>query len=191
MLYILKKTLDLILSLNCHFLGQLKGNCRKLFAQVALFTALTKPISSCEYYEDKHGYQVYRQVELYSNKADLPKGWNGIQRLVKVRRYGWRNQKQFHEVSFYVLSKPLNSAALVAKIIQGHWAIENQLHWLKDVNLGEDNMTLKKPKAAILLAYLNNTAVNILQQAGRRPTKDTFARISNKVKELIKLFNDP
>lgn len=190
MLCIPKKTLDLILRLDCHFLGQVKANCPALYAQVALFTALTQPITSCEYYEDKHGYQVNRQVELYVNKADLPKGWNGIQRLVKVRRYGIRDQKEFHEVSFYILSKPLNSAAMVAKAIQGHWSIENKLHWIKDVNLGEDDMTLSQPKAAIILAYLNNTAINVLRKAGRKPTKDTFAQISNKVKELVKLFKN-
>jgi hypothetical protein len=46
---------------------------------------------------------VYRRVELYQNDATLPKGWNGIQRLVKVRRWGYRNQKQFEETAYYAL----------------------------------------------------------------------------------------
>lgn len=176
------------MALGCHFLAQVKGNCRRLWAEIALFTALTTPISTCEYYENKHGYEITRRIELYANKIDLPKGWNGIQRFAKVRRWGTRNGKDFHELSFYVLSKPIHSAAIVAKGIQGHWSVENNLHWMKDVNLGEDDMSFKQPKSAAILAYLNNVAINILWNAGLKPTKDTFAKISNKVNELFKLF---
>ncbi len=171
-----------------HFLAQVKRNCRKVWETVALFTALTQPISSCEYYDDKHGYQVNRRVELYLNKIQLPKGWNGIERLVKVRRWGYRKGKSFEEVSFYLLSKPLNSAAEVAAAIQGHWTIENNLHWIKDVNFGEDEMTLRNAQNAAILAFLNNAAYNLLRKAGYKPTKDTLAKFANKVYELIKLF---
>lgn len=178
----------MILLAGCHFLAQVKRNCRKLWETIALYTALCQPISTCEYYEDKHGYQVHRRVELYVNNAELPKGWNGITRLVKVRRWGTRDNKPFEERAFYVLSKPIGSALVVARAIQGHWAIENQLHWVKDVNLGEDDMTLRDKNMASILVYLNNAALNILRMAGYKPTKDTFAKFANKVNELNNLF---
>jgi predicted transposase YbfD/YdcC len=176
--------------MGCHFLVQVKRNCRKVWETIAFFTALTQPFSSCEYYEDHHGYQVHRRVELYFNKVQLPKGWNGVERIVKVRRWGKRNEKHFDEVSFYLLSKPIFSAYTVAMAIQQHWSIENKLHWIKDVNLGEDNMTITKPSEAAILAFLNNTAYNVLRQAGYKPTKDTLAKFSNKVNELIHLFKE-
>lgn len=180
--------MTLILAIGCHFLAQVKRNCRKLWETIALYTALANPISTCEYYEDQHGYQVYRRIELYVNNTQLPKGWNGIKRFVKVRRWGTRENKPFEEVSFYALSKPLNSARIVAKAVQGHWSVENNLHWVKDVNLGEDDMSLRTPHTATILAYLNNAAFNLLQSQGIKPTKDNFAKFSNKVNELYKLF---
>lgn len=178
----------MILSLKCHFLVQVKRNCRKLWETIALYTALAQPISTCEYYEGGHGRQVCRRVELYENQAQLPKGWNGIQRLVKVRRWGTRNQKGFHEVTFYALSKPLNPAALVAQAVQQHWGIENNLHWVKDVNLNEDYMALLDKNMVSLLVYMNNIALSVLKMAGYKPIRDTFAKFANKVKELINLF---
>lgn len=175
--------------MGCHFLVQVKGNCRKLWAVIAMHTALSMPMSTCEYYEEEHGRQIHRRVELFDNQAELPKGWNGIQRLVKVRRWGTRNKKNFHEVTFYVLSNPINSAAVAAKAIQGHWSIENNLHWIKDVNLKEDDMTMKNKNAITLLVYLNDIAINTLKAAGHKPLKNTFAKFANKVKELIKLFD--
>lgn len=188
MLCIPKKTFDLILSLGCHFLAQVKGNCRKLWAIIALHTALCQPISTCEYYECEHGREIFRRVELYDNQAQLPEGWNGIKRLIKVRRWGTRKGKPFEESAFYVLSKPIDSALIAARAIQGHWSIENKLHWIKDVNLKEDDMTINDRNAVALVVYLNNIALNTLRQAGYKPVKNTFAKFANKVNELIKLF---
>jgi predicted transposase YbfD/YdcC len=176
------------LAVKCHFLAQLKRNARKLWETVALYTALGNPISTCEYYEQEHGRQVYRRIELYVNDASLPKGWNGITRFVKVRRWGIRKGKPFEERTFYILSKPINSAFVVAQAIQAHWTIENNLHWCKDVNLGEDDMSVSNTNAISLLVYLNNIACNTLKQAGYKPVKNTFAKFANKVNELIKLF---
>lgn len=150
--------------------------------------ALCRPISTCEYYDGRHGHQIHRKVELYVNEAELPKGWNGIQRLVKVSRWGLRNHVRFEERTYYVLSKPIDSALLVAKAIQGHWGIENNLHWVKDVNLGEDDMTVRDKNTVAVLVYLNNAALNLLRKAGYKPVKDTFAKFTNKVNELYKLF---
>lgn len=174
--------------MGCHFLAQIKGNCRRLMQEIALFTALTQAFSTCEYFENHHGYEVHRRVELFENKIDLPKGWNGIKRFVKVRRWGQRNGKSFHNVAYFVLSKEINSAFEVAQAVQGHWSVENNLHWMKDVNMGEDDMSLTSPKMAAILACFNNAAVNILNKAGYKPTKDTFAKFSNKVNELHSLF---
>lgn len=153
-----------------------------------MYTSLTTPINSCEYYDDKHGYQVHRYVELYDNNAEMPKGWSGIERLVKVRRWGFRDNKQFHEVSFYALSKPILSSATAAKVIQDHWHVENKLHWVKDVNFGEDKMTIRKPPKAAILGMLNNAAFNVLRFAGLKPNRDTLAKFANKPYELAKLF---
>ena len=54
--------------------------------------------------------------------------------------------------------------------------------------MGEDDMTITHTNTAVIIAYLNNTAINILNAKGMKYTKDTKARISNKVHELIKIF---
>ncbi len=176
------------MAVGCHFLVQVKGNCRKLLNVIQLFTALNSPISCCEYQDDKHGRLVNRRVEVYVNDIDLHQGWEGITRFAKVRRWGTRNGKDFEEVSYYLLSKPINHANLVAEAIQQHWSIENKLHWNKDVNMGEDDMTLRDPRTAAMLAYCNNVAINILKRSGYRPIKDHLAKFANKVDKLSELF---
>ena len=86
--YTAKKTLDLLVAVGCHFLAQVKRNQRKLYECIKLYTALVKPFATCEYKDLGHGREVHRRVELFDNQATLPKGWENIQRLVRVRRWG-------------------------------------------------------------------------------------------------------
>jgi predicted transposase YbfD/YdcC len=138
-----KKTFNLIISLGCHFLSQVKKNCPKLWYEAALHASTTAPVSVHEYHDLGHGRQVQRRVEVYDGWEAPPMGWNGIKRIVKVRRWGKREGRQFDEIAYYVLSKPIDCAEMVAKAIQSHWSIENRLHWSKDVNIREDYTTIR------------------------------------------------
>jgi len=180
----------LILACKCHFLIQVKHNCPALFAKIALFTALTQAFSTSETYEKHRGREENRRTELYVNNEVLPEGWNGILRLVKVRRWGIRDGKSYHEVSFYILSKPINSAQIVAQGVRNHWGIENALHWTKDAIMGEDKMTISNTKSATMVAHLNTLAINVLRLAGFKPIKNTFAKFNNKIKKINILFQE-
>ena len=184
-----KKTLALILGLSCHFLVQIKGNCRRLWTTMALYCAFHRPISTFEYYEEKHGNLVFRNVTLYALPNEpLLKDWEGISRVAKVRRWGYKKGKPFEETAYYALSRPINSAQIAADAIRGHWSIENDLHWTKDVIMGEDDMSYKSKNAMTVIAYLNNILLNIARAAGEKPNKDFFAKYANKVDRMMNLF---
>lgn len=167
---------------------QLKSNCSKLFAHIALYTALEMPMSTCETYEKHHGREEFRHIALFEAPPDMPKGWNGIQRVIKVRRWGIRNHKPFDHTHYYILSKPIFHAQVVARGIRNHWRIENNLHWVKDVIMGEDNRPISNPHDATVVAVFNTIALNLLRIAGYKPSKDTFAFFTNKINELYNLL---
>jgi len=63
-----------------------------------------------------------------------------------VERQGKREGKNFEEKAYFISSERLFAEAFL-KAIQGHWSIENQLHWVKDVTLKED----KPPRRGVIL----------------------------------------
>ena len=60
------------------------------------------------------------------------KNYPHIQSFIKVGRTGLRGNKKSEETLYYISSKILPSKKIAAKI-RGHWLIENQVHWVKDV----------------------------------------------------------
>ena len=52
------------------------------------------------------------------------------------------------------------------KLKRGHWTIENLLHYVKDVTMGEDRSTVHKDNGPKIMAALRNTAVSLMRRAG-------------------------
>jgi hypothetical protein len=49
---------------------------------------------------------------------------------------------------------------------RGHGGIENRLHWVRDVTLGEDASRIRTGAALQVLAALRNAAISLLRLAG-------------------------
>jgi hypothetical protein len=50
--------------------------------------------------------------------------------------------------------------ARLAEIIRGHWAIENRLHWIRDVVFTEDHSQIRTGNGPAAMATLRNFAVS-------------------------------
>ena len=55
---------------------------------------------------------------------------------------------------------------LLAGWIRGHWKIENQLHWVRDVTFDEDRSAVRTAAGPQIMAALRNLAITALRLAG-------------------------
>jgi predicted transposase YbfD/YdcC len=67
---------------------------------------------------------------------------------------------------YFVSSRPVDIHRF-ARAVRGHWAIENQLHWVLDVVFGEDQARARTEHAAENLAAMRRLAVNLLRKDKR------------------------
>jgi predicted transposase YbfD/YdcC len=72
----------------------------------------------------------------------------------------------------FLLSKPVSATRLL-KIVRQHWHIENRLHWVLDVTLGEDRARNRKDHGPENIAILRKIALNLLQS---HPQKQSIRR---------------
>ena len=49
---------------------------------------------------------------------------------------------------------------------RGHWTIENRVHYVRDVSIGEDAHQMRTGNAPQALAALRNTLIKLLRRAG-------------------------
>ncbi len=72
------------------------------------------------------------------------------------------------EIEYGVLSLRPDQLPLstVLKRWRGHWAIENQVHWSRDVVMREDASRVRSGHAPQTFAALRNTVISLVHQAG-------------------------
>ena len=95
------------------------------------------PLSESQTVDISHGRQIVRKVSVFDIEqlklAEFERSNRGkITSLVKVERSGTRGKKDYQYLAYYISSLSLDAEIFASKI-RGHWLIENQLHWVKDV----------------------------------------------------------
>ncbi len=77
-------------------------------------------------------------------------------------------RKTTHQVSYAMTSLPSVSATpqRLLNLSRCHWAIENKLHYCRDVTFGEDRCRLTLGHAAHTIAVLNNLVLGLLHVRG-------------------------
>lgn len=86
------------------------------------------------------------------------------------------------EIRYYISSLPVDPAESL-RAIRSHWGIENKLHWILDVQFGEDGSRVRNADAAQNLNVIRKVAVDLLRRD--RTTRHTF-----KKKRQIMMWKD-
>ena len=90
--------------------------------------------------------------------------WPGLKRGWEWRRERRIQGKVTVEVSYAIarLSPEEADAERLRVFVRNHWAIENRLHSMRDVTLGEDACRVRTGSAPPVLAGLRNAVLHLL-----------------------------
>ena len=72
------------------------------------------------------------------------------------------------EQRYYIASREMTPEAM-AKAIRAHWAVENKLQWMLDVNFSEDACAVRKDNAPEILSRIRRVVINILSLDTTQP----------------------
>jgi predicted transposase YbfD/YdcC len=113
-----------------------------------------------------HGRRTTRTIKVTTAPAWVE--FTGATQLAQVRRTVTRNGKKTIKVVYLITSADHQAAppATLAAWVQGHWGIENRLHWVRDVTYDEDRSQVRTGNAPHVMATLRNTAISLLRLAG-------------------------
>ncbi len=93
-----------------------------------------------------------------------------IARIDAVRQEQNLSHAPAIELRYYISSRQL-SADELAQAVRAHWGIETRLHWVLDVNFGEDASSLRKDHAPQNLSLLRKIALDLIRTDTTCPGK--------------------
>ena len=173
-----KKTFEAAASADAHLIVQLKDNQPTLLQKVETVCSTAKPLSGVQTVDEKkRNRHETRTVAVFdATPAVAGTEWQpfvaaviAVERVVHKFQTATGLWKTSTETAFY-LSNRMISANHGAKVIRGHWGIENKLHYTRDVTLCEDASRIRKNPG--IFARMRSFAYNIL----RYNQSDTIAQ---------------
>ena len=106
-------------------------------------------------------------------------GWAGLRSVAVVEstRRLVGTGKSSTERRYFISSLPATSGETFARLIRGHWSIENTQHWSLDMAFNEDQSRVRKDHGDQNLAVLRRIALGLLR-------RDTSVKVGIKNKRL-------
>ena len=113
-------------------------------------------------------YSLSSQIDWLEAKSD----WAGLQAVGRVESTRLIGEKTSTECRYFLCSSV--DQGRFAATVRRHWGIENQQHWVLDVQFGEDACRTRKDHSAENLAVIRRMALNVLHHNG--PVRDSLRR---------------
>ena len=139
--------------------------------------SISNPIDSYSTYDNnEHGRHEERIIEVFDDLHIIAKDWTMVRRLIKVTSKVIRYGNVSEEIRYYISNLTVEAKTFL-HIIRSHWAIENSLHYVKDVAFLEDFNRMRTEQIPVVTSLLRSMAINLLN----------FNKISN-ITQARKLF---
>jgi predicted transposase YbfD/YdcC len=116
--------------------------------------------------ESGHGRKERREVRTVTDLEWLEHKTlrQDVRTLVQYRTFRTASGKQTVQTDHYYISSVDFRAEEFLKYIRGHWSIENQLHWMLDIVLREDECRVRTGNGALNLNILRKMALYRLKK---------------------------
>lgn len=119
--------------------------------------------------ERSHGRDEFRACYVFDAKdvVNDPTAWRDVKSVVLIVSERAVNGQSSSEVRYYISSRKASAKSFAASV-RNHWGIENGLHWILDVDFGDDASRVRNGHGPENFALLRRLALAILKQDKRK-----------------------
>jgi hypothetical protein len=117
----------------------------------------------------------------------IKQNWPGSAWIVEViTATVTRNGKRSIRRHLFLTSVRTSPEALL-HLIRQRWSIENEWHWARDVQLGEDAHRYANRTGAPVFAFLRTVVMNLLPRGGYRSIRQGFRELAYNIEGMLAL----
>lgn len=127
----------------------------------------------------------------------LPKylDWPGIKQVMRrtCRRVKLSTGEISEEVTYGITSLGWEEAGAeeLERLWRGHWTIENRVHYVRDVTMGEDQNQMRSGNAPQVLAALRNGILSLMRMSGWTSIAEGLRHYAAAVSNALHLIDSP
>lgn len=190
--------------LHAHYVMIAKGNTPKIYGQLDALPWQTTPIAHTTT-DIGHGRRETRTIRV----LDAPQGldWPHVAQVFLIERTTertiYRRDKKSKKlkktkVKYCVAALGITSMTPaqagpehLMTYVRSHWAIENKIHWVRDVTFREDASRVRTGSRPRIMTTLRHLVIGLIRQAGYTRIAATIRKIRNSPHLIYALMGLP
>ena len=175
--------------LHAHYIMIIKGNTPGLYARVDALDWDAVPVAHVSI-NTGHGRWEKRTIRVLDAPAGIDFPHAGqvflIERItIRTVYRRTKNSKKLSKTKVKHAVAVLGITSLtatqagpehLATYVRSHWAIENKIHWVRDVTFREDASRVRTDSRPRIMATLRNLAIGLIRQAGHTKIAATIRK---------------
>lgn len=166
----------------------MKANQHTLYRQIGCqFQGKRRIPFTATDHEKKHGRDTVWELRAKEAPEHIKLNWPGSAWIVEVitdtvTRSGKRSIRRH----LFLTSLRTSPDALL-RLIRQRWSIENEWHWARDAQLGEDAHRYANRTGAPVFAFLRTIVMNLLRRGGYRSIRQGLRELAYDIKGMLAL----
>ena len=175
---------ELIIGKGGNYVLTLKANQKELHKDAKEWLEdpeAQKEMLSCRHVDCGHGRIETRTATVSHDVGwlqDLHR-WPGLEAVGKVEAARETEGRTQTETRYCIMSRKMSSEELL-KAVRNHWAIENSLHWVLDVQMGEDDLRNRMGHGPENLAAVRKIAPDIIRLMDDKLSGQSHFKVSRR-----------
>jgi hypothetical protein len=119
--------------------------------------------------------------------------WVGLEQGFELVRERTEQGKKTVEVVHGItsLAPERADAQRLLELTRGHWGIENELHYKRDVTMGEDSSRVRKGVAPQVMAALRNSVIHVLSDVVAPSLASAMRTMANSLSQALSVLGLP
>ncbi len=139
---------------------------------------------------DKGHGRIEQRQGIASNELAHYSRWPGLSQVVRIKRT-WQSKGITRSATRYLVTSLPTEEASVRRLMElrrGHWGIENSLHYVKDVTMGEDRSLIRVGQGGAVMSALRSTAISLLHRGGQYRIASALRANSQRPEQVLSLM---
>ncbi len=138
-------------------------------------------------HDDKHGRHTIWELRAKEAPEHIKDNWPGCSWIIEMTtstltRKGTRTMR-----SLTFIRKLRTRPEALLRLIRQRWSIENEWHWVRDAQLGEDAHRYADRNGAPAFAFLRTVVMNLLRRGGYRSIRQGYRELAYDIQGMLRL----
>jgi predicted transposase YbfD/YdcC len=137
--------------------------------------------------EKRHGRDTRWVLRAKEAPDHIKQAWPGSAWIVElITTTIKRNGKPTVRRHLFITTVRTTPEALL-RLIRQRWSIENEWHWVRDTQLGEDAHRYANRIGAPVFSFLRTVVMNLLRRGGYRSIRRGLRELAHDIKGMLRL----